>query len=70
VIMAAIDGRLEGAFAVADAVRPTSMETVKRLDVYGHPSRHDHVDYIQRRTASTVSLGLVLKHIFEDGGAF
>lgn len=26
--------------------------------------------YIQRRTASTVSLGLVLKHIFEDGGAF
>ena len=29
-----------------------------------------HVDYIQRRTASTVSLGLVLKHIFEDGGVF
>jgi hypothetical protein len=26
--------------------------------------------FIQRRTASTVSLGLVLKHIFEEDDAF
>jgi hypothetical protein len=33
-------------------------------------SEFRHVCYIQRRTASTVSPGLVLKHIFEDDGAF
>jgi hypothetical protein len=28
------------------------------------------VGYVQRSIASTVSAGLVLKHSFEDGGAF
>lgn len=38
VIMAAVDGRLEGAFAVADAVRPTSRKAVKRLSLWASKS--------------------------------
>jgi Cu2+-exporting ATPase len=35
VILAAIDGRLQGAFAVADTVRPSSREAVRRLTSMG-----------------------------------
>ena len=51
-----------------------SASTRNRADILILPNSiliiNYNIGYIQRSAASTVSLGLVLKDIFEDGGAF
>ena len=63
-ILAAIDGRLEGAFAVADAVYATSKEVVKRLTSMGIQvamlTGDNHV------TAERIAEELGIKTIFAD----
>lgn len=64
VIMAAIDGRLEGAFAVADAVRPTSKEAVKRLTSMGIQVAMLTGD--NRATAERIAAELGISTVFAD----
>src|SRR5918996_284617 len=64
VILAAIDGRLEGAFAVADAVRPTSREAVKRLTSMGIQVAMLTGD--NRATAERIAAELGIKTVFAD----
>jgi P-type Cu2+ transporter len=64
VIMAAVDGRLEGAFAVADAVRPTSREAVKRLTSMGIQVAMLTGD--NRATAERIAAELEIKTVFAD----
>lgn len=64
VILAAIDGRLEGAFAVADAVRPTSKEAVNRLTSLGIQVAMLTGD--NRATAERIAGELGIKTIFAD----
>jgi Cu2+-exporting ATPase len=64
VIFAAIDGRLEGAFAVADAVRPTSREAVKRLTSMGIQVAMLTGD--NRATAERIAAELEIKTVFAD----
>lgn len=64
VILAAIDGRLEGAFAVADAVRPTSREAVKRLTSMGIQVAMLTGD--NRATAERIAAELEIKTVFAD----
>lgn len=64
VIMAAIDGRLEGAFAVADAVRPTSREAVRRLTSMGIQVAMLTGD--NRATAERIAAELGIKTVFAD----
>lgn len=64
VILAAIDGRLEGAFAVADAVRPTSREAVRRLtsmDIQVAMLTGDN-----RATAERIAAELGINTVFAD----
>src|SRR5215211_14984 len=64
VIMAAVDGRLEGAFAVADAVRPTSRKAVKRLTSMGIQVAMLTGD--NRATAERIAAELEIKTVFAD----
>ena len=64
VILAAIDGRLEGSFAVADAVRPTSKEAVKRLTSMGIQVAMLTGD--NRATAERIAEELGIKTVFAD----
>ncbi|NOJ26943.1 MAG: ATPase P [Nitrososphaera sp.] len=64
VILAAIDGRLEGAFAVADAVRPTSKEAVKRLTSMGIQVAMLTGD--NRATAERIAAELGITTVFAD----
>jgi P-type Cu2+ transporter len=64
VIMAAVDGRFEGAFAVADAVRPTSRKAVKRLKSMGIQVAMLTGD--NRATAERIAAELEIKTVFAD----
>lgn len=64
VIFAAIEGKLQGAFAVADTVRPSSSEAVRRLSSMG-------IEVVMltgdsRTTAERIAAELGIKNIFAD----
>ena len=63
-ILAAVDGRLEGAFAVADAVRATSKEVMKRLTSMGIQVAMLPGD--NRVTAERIAEELGIKTVFAD----
>jgi Cu2+-exporting ATPase len=64
VIFAAIDGKLQGAFAVADTVRPSSSEAVRRLSSMGIEVAMLTGD--SRTTAERIAAELGIKNIFAD----
>jgi Cu2+-exporting ATPase len=64
VIFAAIDGELQGAFAVADTVRPSSSEAVRRLSSMGIEVAMLTGD--SRTTAERIAAELGIKNIFAD----
>jgi Cu2+-exporting ATPase len=64
VILAAIDGRLQGAFAVADMVRPSSSEAVRRLISMGIEVAMLTGD--SRTTAERIAAELGIKNVFAD----
>lgn len=64
VILAAIGGRLQGAFAVADTVRPSSSEAVKRLTSMGIEVAMLTGD--SHTTAERIAAELGIKNIFAD----
>lgn len=64
VVLAAIDGRLQGAFAIADTVRPSSSEAVKRLTSMGIEVAMLTGD--ARTTAERIAAELGINNIFAD----
>jgi P-type Cu2+ transporter len=64
VILAAIDGRLQGAFAVADTVRPSSGEAVRRLTSMGIQVVMLTGD--NHTTAERIAAELRIKNVFAD----
>ena len=64
VILAAIDGRLEGAFSIADAVRPSSSEAVKHLSSMGIQVAMLTGD--NRATGKRIAAELGIKTVFAD----
>lgn len=64
VILAAIDGKLQGAFAVADTVRPSSSEAVRRLASMGIEVAMLTGD--SRTTAERIAAELGIKNVFAD----
>jgi Cu2+-exporting ATPase len=64
VILAAIDGRLQGAFAVADMVRPSSSEAVRSLTSMGIEVAMLTGD--SRTTAERIAAELGIKNVFAD----
>lgn len=64
VILAAVDGRLQGAFAVADTVRPSSREAVRRLTSMGIQVVMLTGD--NHTTAERIASELGIKTVFSD----
>lgn len=64
VIFAAVDGRLEGAFSIADAVRPTSMHAVESLAAMGIQVAMLTGD--NRATAERIAAELGIRIIFAE----
>ena len=64
VLLAAIDGRLQGAFAVADTVRPSSGEAVRRLNSMGIQVAMLTGD--NHTTAKRIAAELGIKNVFAD----
>jgi P-type Cu2+ transporter len=64
VILAAIDGRLQGAFAVADTVRPSSREAVRHLTSMGIQVVMLTGD--NHTTAERIAAELEIKSVFAD----
>jgi Cu2+-exporting ATPase len=64
VILAAVDGRLQGAFAVADIVRPSSAEAVRRLTSMGIQVVMLTGD--NHTTAKRIAAELGIKSVFAD----
>src|SRR5215216_571319 len=64
VILAAVDGRLQGAFAVADTVRPSSREAVRRLTSMGIQVVMLTGD--NHTTAERIAAELGIKSVFSD----
>jgi P-type Cu2+ transporter len=64
VILAAVDGRLQGAFAVADTVRHSSSEAVRRLNSMGIQVSMLTGD--NHTTAKRIAAELGIKNVFAD----
>jgi Cu2+-exporting ATPase len=64
VILAAVDGRLQGAFAVADTVRPSSREAIRRLTSMGIQVVMLTGD--NHTTAKRIAAELGIKSVFSD----
>ena len=64
VILAAVDGQLQGAFAVADTVRPSSREAVRRLTSMGIQVVMLTGD--NHTTAERIAAELGIKSVFSD----
>jgi Cu2+-exporting ATPase len=64
VILTAVDGRLQGAFAVADTVRPSSREAVRRLTSMGIQVVMLTGD--NHTTAERIAAELGIKSVFSD----
>ncbi|HZA68357.1 MAG TPA: heavy metal translocating P-type ATPase [Nitrososphaeraceae archaeon] len=64
VLLAAVDGRLQGAFAVADTVRPSSSEAVRRLTSMGIQVAMLTGD--NHTTAKRIAAELGIKNVFAD----
>jgi P-type Cu2+ transporter len=64
VILAAVDGRLQGAFAVADTIRPSSREAVRRLTSMGIQVAMLTGD--NHTTAERIAAELGIKSVFSD----
>jgi P-type Cu2+ transporter len=64
VILAAVDGQLQGAFAVADTVRPSSAEAVRRLTSMGIQVAMLTGD--NHTTAKRIAAELGIKSVFSD----
>jgi Cu2+-exporting ATPase len=64
VILAAIDGQLQGAFAIADTIRPSSREAIKRLTSMGIQVSMLTGD--NHTTAERIAAELEIKSVFAD----